>query len=111
VLCVFLNISRERKGGVSQFSDVGSPTVKAVRFLWGALQAHQVMAEYTLHGFKDRPSLGPILTRYLFVSRPPVSKLVALESRLAGIDTTAKAAKVMANKALTAAKKKKGTTP
>jgi hypothetical protein len=109
VRCVFRNISRERKG-VSRFSDVGTPTVKAARFLWGALQAHRVMAEYTLHGFKDHPSLGPILTRHLFVSRPPASKLVALETRLAGVDATAKLAKVMADKALTAANKRK-TTP
>jgi hypothetical protein len=65
------------------------------------------MSEYLLYGFKDHPSLGPILTRHLFTSRAPASKLKALEARMSSVETAAKLANITADKAFTAAAKKK----
>ena len=72
---------------------------RAARFLWGALQAHRVMSQYSSANFRDHTNISPILTRHLFAHRASAAQLKVLSTQLSSVDATAKQAKKAADSA------------
>lgn len=52
---------------------------RCVKYLWATLQAHRVQDEFIKFGFRRHPRIAPRLTMFLFESRTPLYKTVALE--------------------------------
>jgi hypothetical protein len=97
---LFADLATQRNPG----GDVATSADKFNRgatYLWLTLQAVRVMRQYQAANFREHASIAPMLNIHLFKMMVPIERVKALELQL-------KEAKVLAEKAMTAANAAKG---
>jgi hypothetical protein len=101
-----LHLVRSVAAGVS---DIGADNTgrRIGLVLWGSLQAHRVMREFSAAQFRRHPTIASTLMLHLFASNVSEAKVTGLQSEVAELTKALKITKAEASKALDLATKKK----
>ena len=87
---------------------IEDPIKRGSKYLWLTLQTHRMMKEYVTAKFREHPSIAPMLNISLFKSMVPLETFEALRQTCKRIDAMTQGAKVVADKAMSAANAAKG---
>ena len=104
---LFKDLAIQRNGG-GEARMIEDPIKRGAKYLWLTLQTHRVMKEYVTAKFREHPSIAPMLNISLYKTVVTIDKFDALRDICKKMEVTVNSAKVMADKAFTAANAAKG---
>jgi molybdenum-dependent DNA-binding transcriptional regulator ModE len=104
---LFKDLSVQRRSG-GEARSIEEPVARGAKYLWLTLQTHRVMQEYTKTKFREHPSIAPMLNISLFKTMVTIEKFDTLREACKKMEVTVQAAKLLADKALSAANAGKG---